>query len=77
MKINAEMLAKAGYVVKPKVEALTEEQAVAMVVSLLDQLDSLKGTGTETAEKAMKKIRRTLRKKFGVKVSELKKEALA
>lgn len=69
-KTYEELLAEAGLVKKEKIaENLTPEQKVAKVKELLGLLELAKKNKDESTAK---KIRRTLRKKFGFKISEHK-----
>lgn len=61
------LLKEAGIMVKPEKEMLSPELRVEKVKSLLDLLKMARETKDE---KSAKKIRRTLRKKYGFKISE-------
>lgn len=64
------LLSEAGLVKQPKEELLSPEAKVEKVKQLLTLLEVAKESKDE---KAAKKIRRTLRKKFSFKISEHKK----
>lgn len=68
-----ELLAEAGFVKAPKATEVTEEQAVARVIQLMSIVDAAKLLKTEESQKAAKKARRELRKKWKVFISKLQK----
>lgn len=75
-KTFEQLLAEAGIVKKEKDAELSPQQKVEKVKSLLVALEAAKALKNLSGEKEAKKIRRILRKKFQVKVSELKKVVL-